>query len=62
MFLFHMHFLNISIQQFTENRKLVLEMILYIEKRTIEMKRIKLIINNDIKKQLKTTILSQKNK
>ena len=51
---------NISIQQFTENRKLVLEMILYIEKRTIEMKRIKLIINNDIKKQLKTTILSQK--
>ena len=51
---------NTNVQQFTINRKVVLEMILYIEKLTNEMKRIKLLVNTDMKSQLKSTLLSQK--
>ena len=51
---------NTSVKEFTQHRKNVLEILLSIEKSTTELKRIKSIITDDIKKQLKSTLLSQK--
>ena len=51
---------NTTVQQFTTDRKVILEILLRIEKVTNEMKRIKLLVNTDIKNQLKSTLISQK--
>ena len=51
---------NTTVRQFTTDRRVVVEILLRIEKLTNEMKRIKLLVNTDIKNQLKSTLLSQR--